>query len=578
MKLNDALTAYVGAFVDELANAGLKHVVVSPGSRSTPLAMTIAEHPRLQIWMNVDERSAAFFGLGIAKASHEPVALLCTSGTAAANYLPAIVEAELSRIPLVVITADRPHELRDVGAPQTINQLNMYANYVKWFAEMAVPESSSHMLKYARTMAGRAVATAVKGPAGPVHLNIPLREPLIPDVSPEMFQHEKRPKAASYVEVNHGVFHSDFSHIATELSKVKKGLIVCGPMHAEYRKSIEELANTLGFPIAADPLSQLRTGPHSKEWIMDAYDAFLRNEKVVSELTPEIIIRFGAMPVSKSLMLAMKSYKDAKYIVVDEDGGWRDPILMATDMIHADPNAFCKAVIESLPVQSEKDEAWGEKWKKMNQTSKAILNSYTEQESFFEGQIIKEIAKLLPDKSALFTGNSMPVRDIDTFLHNNERSIRVMGNRGANGIDGITSTALGASTVLTPLVLVVGDLSFFHDMNGLLAAKLYQLNITIVVINNNGGGIFSFLPQSSHPTHFETLFGTPTDLDFEHGVEMYGGSFSRVQSWDAFRTELSESLNTAGMRVIEVPTVRETNVQMHREMWTEVSKTMDELL
>ncbi|RBW71625.1 2-succinyl-5-enolpyruvyl-6-hydroxy-3-cyclohexene-1-carboxylic-acid synthase [Bacillus taeanensis] len=576
--MQDTLAAYGGAFVDELVHSGITHVVISPGSRSTPLALLMSAHPSLNVWMHIDERSAGFFALGIAKAKNEAVALLCTSGTAAANYYPAVIEAHYDRVPLLVITADRPHELRDVGAPQAIHQVDLFGKYPKWFADMSLPEESSHMIIYARKMAARAAAATLTAPAGPVHLNFPFREPLIPNLAlPSLWENgrQKRQQYTTVLEGKNSLSNYQFDQLMKEING-KCGLIVCGPdYNNQYIQAVTALSETLKFPILADPLSQLRSGSHDKRWVIESYDAFLKEETVSTTLKPEVIIRFGAMPVSKAFLLYIKKHPACRQIIVDEGKGWREPTLLASEMIYTNPETFCEGLIESIH-KNENGQAqstnWGQQWLSINEKAKEVLELKSETNLFFEGQVFPELTKLLPPNSTLFVGNSMPVRDLDTFFLTNELNVRTMANRGANGIDGIISSALGASTNGEPLVLVIGDLSFYHDLNGLLAAKLHELTITIIVLNNDGGGIFSFLPQSKESEHFEKLFGTPIGLDFEHTVTMYNGNFTRVSSWEDFRSVVKESLSGKGLNVIEVPTDRNDNAVKHHEIWEAVKK------
>ena len=342
-----SLTAYLVAFVTELVQTGVTDVVVSPGSRSTPMAMVMAEHPEIKTHIHVDERSAAFFALGIAKATNKPVAILCTSGTAAANYFPAIVEARYSRVPLLVLTADRPHELREVGAPQAIDQIHLYGQHVKWFADMALPENSKEIIRYARTVCARAAAIATAAPAGPVHLNFPFREPLIPKLEEETFQLEERPKG--YVNVRNGeltINEDEFKEISLKLNSYKNGMIVCGNIADErFAQVVTDLAAALNFPILADPLSQLRSGKHRLENIVEAYDTFLRNEDAKTYLKPDIILRFGAMPVSKALTIFLKENHQAEQLVIDGAGGWRDPASLSTEMIYCNETIFCEQLL-----------------------------------------------------------------------------------------------------------------------------------------------------------------------------------------------------------------------------------------
>lgn len=579
MNHQQALTSYIAAFVAELVNSGVENVVISPGSRSTPMAMVMAEHPKLRVHIHVDERSAAFFALGMAKASAKPVALLCTSGTAAANYFPAIVEAYYARIPLLVLTADRPHELRDIGAPQAIDQINLYGKHAKWFMEMAPPENTAEMLRYVRTVCARAAAIAKRAPAGPVHLNFPFREPLIPNLEDEqLFEFPER--AEGYVQVKAGLpslSADELETIALQISPGKKGVIVCGEIAAEgFREAVTELAEKLHFPIIADPLSQLRSGNHKGSLIIDSYDTFLKNKDAQKSLKPEIIIRFGAMPVSKPLQLFLKYNFEAQQFVIDGGGGWRDPGLLSTEMIFCEETNFCKSLIPHI--QEENDEVYRSSWVELNKLTRVQLKAIQETSTMSEGKLFSLIGEILPDHSLLFVGNSMPIRDLDTFFHFQHKPIRIMANRGANGIDGTVSTALGAGIIHQPLYLIVGDLTFFHDLNGLIASKLLHIDITVILINNNGGGIFSFLPQSEHPKHFELLFGTPLDLPFKHAIEMFGGYYELVDDWKQLSAALKPNREKSGLRVLEIMTNRDNNVKEHRELGNAVSREISRFL
>ncbi|WP_404459197.1 2-succinyl-5-enolpyruvyl-6-hydroxy-3-cyclohexene-1-carboxylic-acid synthase [Sutcliffiella horikoshii] len=583
MNSTNDMTYYLAAFVDELVKSGLEDAVISPGSRSTPIALLLAEHPAVNSTVLIDERSAAFYALGLAKTKGKPVVILCTSGTAATNYYPAIVEAYQSRIPLIVLTADRPHELRDVGAPQAIDQLKMYGDYVKWFVEMSLPEDTRSMIRYARTMAARAAGTSLSAPKGPVHLNFPLREPLIPDLEADELWSKYIESNESIIEVNVGEYSisdDQARFFAMLMSERKKGIIVCGEMAQSkvdaFSKAVTELSQTLQYPIFADPLSGLRTGTHEKDSIIEGYDAFLRSDDVKKNLEPEIIIRFGAMPVSKFLMQYISKSSNAIQVVVDGDGGWRDPTLQASYMVHAEETLFCHKVLESLTARDSFE--WLDGIKSLNDVTKKILSEEDNLSGMFEGRIISELQVMLPDSSAVFVGNSMPIRDVDTFLYTDDKKLTVLANRGANGIDGVVSTALAASKAYENLVLVIGDLSFYHDMNGLLAAKLLKLNVTIVLVNNNGGGIFSFLPQSKVEKHFEALFGTPTGMNFEHAVKLYEGDYMRAENWQEFQKAVTYSINNKGLKVIEVPTNRAENEEIHRKLWKNVSREMISIL
>lgn len=575
----EVLTSYLAAFIEGLEEAGIKDVVISPGSRSTPLALLFAEHPDIDIYVNIDERSAGFFALGLAKASRKPVALLCTSGTAAANYYPAVVEASLSRVPLVVLTADRPHELRDVGAPQAIDQMHLYGRHVRWFTEMALPEKGISMLHYAKTAGTRAVSESLGLPSGPVHLNFPLREPLLPQLDPPPFATNKT-KAVKR-ELKLGTLElpeEKFRETAEEWRSYEKGLIVCGPIDQPgFPEAIKELAEVLGFPIFADPLSQLRSGTSANEFVIDSYDAILKTEEVYSDYQPDLIIRFGGMPVSKPLALFIQHLENTKQVIVDGERCWRDPYHIGTEMIYCNETNLCNQI--SKIIQTRNHSSWLMNWLEMNQIAKNVIEHQLQTETKLdEGKAVRELSRWIPDDSTIFVGNSMPIRDMDTFFHTNNKNIRIMANRGANGIDGVVSTALGSSVHTGPLYLLIGDLSFYHDMNGLLAAKIYDLNINIILMNNDGGGIFSYLPQVKEPKHFEVLFGTPTGLNFEHAIKLYQGQYTKINDWESFQVALMDEASYKGLNVIEIPTDRAENTASHRRIWEQVSREINKYL
>lgn len=585
--------AYVNAFVDELQRAGVRHVVICPGSRSTPLAMALAEQQSIRVWMHVDERSAAFFGLGLAKRLRQTVALLCTSGTAAANFFPALIEAQLTHVPLLILTADRPYELRDCGAPQSIDQNRLYGTYVKWFVDVALPEATNGALRYIRTLADRAVALTQAVPAGPVHLNFPFREPLTPEPIadqslPPPAQRDDiawhgRPDREPYVAVRDAPLAAPstatLAQLAAWVRATRRGLIVVGPQDDEALvEPLTQLAHHLGYPILADPLSQLRCGDTDQAHVLSSYDAFLRIDSFVERAAPELVLRFGAMPTSKSVLLYLKRYSSCPLVVIDKQGGWEEPAQLAAELIHANPAVLCSNLIAQVPGNAASSE-WLTSWRQADRvTRQALQASMQDYAELFEGRVFSELAGLLPGGTTLYVGNSMPVRDLDTFFWNTSQCIRILGNRGANGIDGVVSSALGASAAAedgAPTVLVIGDLSFYHDLNGLLAARLHRLNLTIVLINNNGGGIFSFLPQVDYSESFEQLFGTPTGLDFRLAVQMYGGHFQRIDTWEQFRKAISQGMSSEGLHVVEVPTERASNVTLHRQLWQAVSKALD---
>ncbi|WP_455662861.1 2-succinyl-5-enolpyruvyl-6-hydroxy-3-cyclohexene-1-carboxylic-acid synthase [Pradoshia sp.] len=575
MKHQETLTAYVASFVDELTACGVQDVVISPGSRSTPVAYCMAEHEGMNVHLNIDERSAAFFALGMAKEKRSPVAILCTSGTAAANYYPAIVEAHYARVPLIVLTADRPHELREIGAPQAIDQLHLYGQHVKWFVEMSLPDSALSMLHYARTIAARAAATAVLEPAGPVHINIPLREPLIPNLADMKRWVKASGQRHANMEIKQGkmsLADDQFADCLELIKQAERGLIICGPMDQPgFDQAVGRLSERTGFPILADPLSQLRSSSYCKEGVIEGYDTFLKDATLCDRLKPDLIIRFGAMPVSKPLLLFIKGMERVNHLVIDGGLGWREPTGMGTHMLYCDEAVFCEGL--STELSHEPDREWPDLWKGIDRIAKQQLRSIHDETGLQEGKLFAKLESLLPNQANLVVGNSMPIRNVDTFFHDSSKEIRIFANRGANGIDGTISTALGiAAASDLPTVLTLGDLSFFHDMNGLLAAKMHRLQLLIIIINNDGGGIFSYLPQAQEERHFEDLFGTPHGLSFEHTAALYGASYVHPATWAEVDMAIGSWSENPDFRIVEISTDRKYDVETYRELVKSVSR------
>jgi len=574
--------AYTGAFVEEMARAGVRHVCISPGSRSAPLALAIANQKTLKSWTHVDERSGAFFALGLARALGEPVALVCTSGTAAANFFPAVVEARSAGVPLIVLTADRPPELRDVGAAQTIDQNRLYGAHAKWFVEVALPEATPEMIRYARALAGRAVARAIESPSGPVHLNFPFREPLVPRPGSNLRIVEGRRDGRPWVKVTRSrrVIDDEAARsLASRVARSERPIIVCGPQtDSELAVPLSSLARVMGAPVLADPLSQVRWGSHDRNCVIDRYDAFLRHDPTAAALAPDLIVRIGGTPTSKALLQFLERQPSAPLIVIAESQ-WPDPSLLAEEMVRADPAATCAQLAGIIPETSDRDAEWLGRWLDADRIARNALDQYacTLAEAF-EGAALADVAGVLPDGATLFVSSSMPVRDLDAFASGDRRNLRVLANRGANGIDGVVSTALGAAAAMPanapPLVLVIGDLALYHDMNGLLAAKVHGIDATIVVLNNDGGGIFSFLPQAAHPEYFEQLFGTPHGLDFEPVAALYHASYQRAHDSQSLRRCVSEGISRRGLQLVEMRTGRARNVELHREAWKSVASAL----
>jgi 2-succinyl-5-enolpyruvyl-6-hydroxy-3-cyclohexene-1-carboxylate synthase len=459
----------------------------------------------------------------------------------------------------------------------------MYSNYTRAYFEAAIPDETEEMVTYARNLIRRAVSAALKPPAGPVQINIPFREPLIPDLDdPNLFTYGRSTKP---IQIDPGRFtltEAIYNKLAEELSNVNKGIIVCGAQSDDaFPEAVIQLAERLQFPILADPLSQLRLIGRKSDWIIEGYDAFLKSEKALNSLKPDVIIRIGAMPVSKPFLLALKkNWNDVRHLVVDGGGEWRDPAGVALDMLYCDETIFCNEISKRISLCST-DAHWSKQWKKVNERTISTLATIRDQVAPSEGRAVYELNDLLPEGSQLFIANSMPIRDVDTFIHHGAKQVDLLCNRGANGIDGTISTALGASLNGKPTLLVTGDLSFFHDLNGLAATRLNELSLTIVIINNDGGGIFSFLPQAdseSSKIHFDRLFLTSLNLPFEYAAKLYGAKYTKVDQWDQYRSEVVSGLNSRGIHIIEVQTDRDANVAEHRALWKSVALEIEPIL
>jgi 2-succinyl-5-enolpyruvyl-6-hydroxy-3-cyclohexene-1-carboxylate synthase len=553
------------AIVDALAGAGVRHAVLSPGGRSAPLALAVAQSEAVRDWIALDERSAGFFALGMARRLGEPVAVLCTSGTAAANLLPAIAEASQSRAPLVIMTADRPPELRGFGAAQTIDQVDLYGRHVRWSADAPPPTGDVDLVRYYRALASRAVAVARCAPAGPVHLNLPLREPLVPaDAWPS------RPAMAGaaavrIVEARGEAPAAALDELAERLAAEEQGVVVCGPL-AEVEgvtADLAALASRLGWPLLADPLSGARFDPRTRDAQADAYDLLLRDVDFASSHRSRAVLRFGGVPVSKALG-ALLAEGAPTHAVVAPPGDWPDPWHVATDILHAGAPSVVSGLLARVRPRS--GGTWHRTWMAASRAvRRAIEARLAGEEELFEGKVAAELIEWLPDGALFHVGNSMPVRDLDTFGAAGERRLQIACNRGVNGIDGVLSTALGAAAVSRePVVLLVGDVSFLHDVGALHLASTLDVDATVVVTNNDGGGVFSFLPHARYGAISERVFGTPHGLHPSAIAASFGARAQVATDWASFRCALEGAVGRRGLDVIEVPSDRARNPALHQ--------------
>jgi 2-succinyl-5-enolpyruvyl-6-hydroxy-3-cyclohexene-1-carboxylate synthase len=564
-------TALASAFAEELARGGVRLAVISPGSRSTPLAVALWRQPEIEVSVILDERSAAFFALGAAQATGVPVAMLCTSGTAAANYHPAICEADESAIPLIALSADRPPELRGIGAGQTIDQLKLYGASVRWFCEVGTHEADDDGLLHYRSVACRALAAAHGEPRpGPVHLNLPWREPLAPiavdgavTATDALALEGRDPRpltAVTPIAMEPSAFLLD--EIAGHIGEARAGVIVAGrQLDPELREPLAELAKTAGFPILAEPTSQLRCGPHDRSQVISTYDHLLRDESFCVAAKLDLVLRFGEMPTSKPLR-AWLAGSGAEQIVVDPRCGWNEPTGRAAALLRADPTELASDWAARLgDGQRPAPTRWLEAEAAARDALSSELGGLSE---MTEPGLHLALGKAHHDGDLVYTASSMPIRDQEAFLTPSDTDARFLCNRGANGIDGLVSSGIGAARATgKPTTVITGDLGLLHDIGALAALRDVPTPVRIVVINNDGGGIFGFLPQAEalSDSEYEALLGTPRGVDVAKTAALFDLPYHRLKSL----IELPSTLS-ASTCLIEVEVDRGSNVTHHRHL------------
>ena len=597
------MNEYIAALVDEFYQLGVRHAVFSPGSRSTTMAMLFTEHEGFETYMNIDERSASFMALGIAKAHKEPTVLVCTSGSAVAHYLPAMLEAQYSGVPLIVLSADRPHTLLHVGAPQTVDQQKMFGTAVNYYEELAVPQEA-HYFTYPRQVARKAYMKSMDTKKGSVHINVPLFEPLVPELDSKHFEAGRslfnlvkphyssgcccdNTSSTSYVNITSSTNHVNNTSSGKNnsfLAQYKNILILAGPqVDVVEANSILSFATTLQAPILADPLSNVRrcynsVGGHSdkdridtSKTVISTYDAFLVDKELWPILKPDCIIQFGQIVVSKRVQQMVATWDNVEYIEVNPTMDSMNPTGKTTMHMQASIDVFTNL----YGVQND-SQAYLGKWQHLETVGKQKLGTAIEEPSCFEGRTIRELQQHISDNAQVLVANSMSIRDFDYFWFSGESKATLYGNRGVNGIDGTVSTALGLATNGLPTYLVTGDLSLFHDLNGLAVAKTHNLNLTIILHNNDGGGIFEYLPQKG-TKHFDYLFSTSQGLDYSGAAKLYGCGYTKIASPDELSAVLANIGSESGVHIIEIPTNREYSRELHKK-YTKVSVDMEALL
>jgi 2-succinyl-5-enolpyruvyl-6-hydroxy-3-cyclohexene-1-carboxylate synthase len=575
----------------------MRAACTSPGSRSAPLVLTLARERRLRCFSHVDERCAGFFALGLAKASGLPVAVACTSGTAVAELLPAAIEAHEARVPLLLLSADRPPELRETGAGQTIDQLKLFGGAAKWFFDVDDHAASPERLRWMRTLACRAYSTALEGRPGVVHLNFAFREPLVTD---EPLPHDStaRPDGRPYVlRVAPNARQppsNELEALHESLASATRGVVVAG--RNERRATVAGcspgeaaagFAAAVGWPLLADPLSGARRG----EAAIAHYDALLRNEAFATSVVPDMVVRVGDLPVSKPLRTWLAGLHTTHQLALDPEGTWQDPASVLSDSLAFHAADVLPALAQTPPAA---EEGWLARWRSADELAAEAILGVLAEGGASEPAVAAELGVLLPEAATLFVASSMPVRDIETFWPIRADPPRVLCNRGANGIDGTVSSAFGvAADAPGPVVLLIGDVALAHDLGGLLAARRLELKLTIVLLDNAGGGIFDFLPvsraalartpgrsqTSQREAHGEQdlytrHIATPTGLDFAQAAALYGLSHERTADVPGFRTALERALAHDGSSIVEVRGERAANTALHADIWGAVSDAL----
>jgi len=555
----DVTQSFAATFVDELAVQGVDFACISPGSRSAPLAIALQRHPKIRVLVHIDERSGSFFGVGLAKGTGKPVVLLCTSGTAAAEFHPAVVEAFHSRTPLIVLTADRPPELREVGANQAIDQDRLYGTAVRWFFDPGTPVESAGSPRQWRRLAARAYAEAA---GGPVHINLPFREPLVPTPGevPVALGAAGQAISAGRIQPTPG----QVTTLASALQRAQRPLIIAGEMRDGDR--LAPALARLGLPVLAEPSSQLRRAETGAA--VESYEALLRAGWSLQH-GPDLVVSLGGAPTSKVLS-AWLAAASAPTFLIDPDHTWRDPDQVASHVMACDP----QGLLEALPAMDRN--AWREEWISAGKRATAAIAATFVSTPLHEGHIVRALAARLPENGQVFVGSSMPIRAVDSFWPYAKTQQRFYGNRGASGIDGLVSSGLGlaAGRSNVPTVLLLGDLSVYHDMNGLWALRRHGLRATIVVCDNNGGGVFNFLPQAQHQDVFEELFATPLGLDFAQVARLYDLVYSPVTDRAGLEPALVDALAAQTPTMVVVKFKREDSVNGHRTCWEAASAAL----
>ena len=566
-------TMWASVLVETLVRLGLRTAVVSPGSRSTPLTVAFAAHPQVEAMPVLDERSAAFLGLGLAKRTGLPTVLVCTSGTAGANYYPALSEAHESRVPLLVLTADRPPELRDCASGQTIDQQKLFGDFPNAYLELALPEATLAPLRYLRQTLCHAWNRTLSPVPGPVHVNCPFRDPLAPVESAEALTANLPDAFFAGLEGQIGIAPLPRISPIPPRPAAAAPLIIAGPAQPPdpipYCKAIAQLAQTLQAPVLAEGLSPLRNQAALNPYLITTYDLLLRRPNWAEALQPDWVIQVGPLPTSKVLRQWLETPDPLRWVV---DGCDRNLDPLHDRTVHL-PLTLAQWVV-ALPLEARPSSAYADRWTALEARLRPILDQQFETVTdLCESKAAWLLSQTLPPQTPLFIANSLAVRDVEWFWPANDRGIQPFVNRGANGIDGTLSTALGVAHRHRPAVLLTGDLALLHDTNGFLSVPKLQGHLTIVLVNNSGGGIFERLPIANFEPPFEDFFATPQQVDFSALCRSYGVAYEAVTNWAQLADRL-RTLPETGVRVLEVRCDRKTSHAL-RESWLNLALDLE---
>ncbi len=574
---------WCNSFAEQVSRFGVRDVCISPGSRSTPLTLAFSLNKKFRIYPIVDERSSGFFALGLAKSSNSPVVIITTSGTAVAELYPAIIEAFFQRIPLIVCTADRPPYLRNRGANQTINQDNIYKNHIRFFADPGLPENKVNKFDTLIKVTNQAISTSLYKNRGPVHINFPFDKPFEPDTFTHSIEKKviqklnplKVPKSEYQFDTS---INKEIDKLSSVIKKKRKGIVICG--HNNFDKDFTErlidFSEKTGYPIFADGASGLRYGKHSKKNIIENFNSLIRSELFTKHFEPEIIIHFGGSATSNQMHDFMKR-SSAEKILIDQFGDINDPSMTANKLIKINPQDFCLAILYKLKnFRFDRDE-WETNIINLNNLANKIKRFFfSETKLSLEPGFIYNLIKHFPTKCNLMVSNSLPIRDIDFFSNCSDKEIKLFTNRGASGIDGINSTALGiAKKSKNPTILLTGDLAFYHDLTGLHNSQKFSIPLTIVLINNEGGGIFESLPISEYGKIYKDNFVTPLKLDFAKVVKAFNGNYYIKDEIKSFNATFKKALKSKTLDVIEIKTSAKLSKQNRTKFWKTAIKEVD---